>query len=129
MQQKIAAKSFEEEPVCKYIIHIANVQNFKSQMDYSIYADFALGIEQLTSLRTAVDNHFGNLTSRLKQLYPALNNDDIDYCCLYLLGLKNADISALMQRSYRAICDRDKKLKSLFDTNEAVGIFLRNITN
>ena len=46
---------------------------------------------------------------------------------LYLLGLKNADISALMQCSYRAVCDRNNKLKHIFGTNLSIISFLHDI--
>ena len=129
VEQKIAADTFENEPICLDIITIVNENHFKSQMDYVLYAKCSLGIEKISSLRKAVDNHYNQLTVYLKNNYQELTNDDIDYCCLYLLGLKDADVSALMQRSYRAVCDRNKKLRMIFKTNLSVCTFLKNIIN
>ena len=126
---KVKAKSFKEEPIVIDILNIVNTQLFKAQMDYRLYADYALGIQQLDLLRYAVDSHFDFLTKYLKDKYPSLTNEDINYCCLFLLGLKDADISALMQRSYRAICDRDKKLKVIFETKDSVYNFLCDTIN
>ena len=43
---------------------------------------------------------------------------DLDYCCLYLLGLTDADIAALMQKAYSTVSDRSRKLKAFFDKDE-----------
>ena len=129
MRQKIKANSFIDEPICKYILKIIDENNFKSHVDYNIYSDFALQSEQIKHLREAVDTHFNNITKYIKEQYDLLNDDDINYCCLYILGIKDADISALMQRSYRAVCDRNKKLKSVFKTKESVNSFLCGMIN
>jgi hypothetical protein len=36
---------------------------------------------------------------------PNLSNGDLTYCCLYLLGLSDADVSALMQKEYAKAMD------------------------
>ena len=49
--------------------------------------------------------------------YPELTDDDINYCCLYLLGLKDADVSAKIARSSfraaRRLADMD--MEGAFD--------------
>ncbi len=127
IKSKNNVKSFECEPICKYILGIVNTQNFKSQTDYRIYSEYSLKLEQITQLRDAVDSHFGQFTKELKEKYSVLTEDDINYCCLYILGLKDADISALMQRSYRAVCDRNKKLRSIFNTTNTLNMCLRDM--
>ena len=129
MRQKIKANSFIDEPICKYILKTVDEKKFKSHTDYALYTEFALSSEQIKQLREAVDTHFNNITKDIKEQYDLLNDDDINYCCLYILGIKDADISALMQRSYRAVCDRNKKLKSVFKTKESVNSFLCGIIN
>ena len=129
LNNKIKAKTFEEEPVCADIINAVKIGHFKAQMDFLLYANFALGIEKLELLRGAVDEHFNNLTVYLRKNYVDLTNDDINYCCLYILGLKDADISALMQRSYRTVCDRNKKIRTIFGINEPINVFLRDIAH
>ena len=97
------AASFDEEPVCRLIMDRVNEGQFKSKIDYIIYKDSALDKQQLLDLRLAVDRHFNQFTVRLKKAYPELTNGDLDYCCLYLLGLTDADIAALMQHTYNTV--------------------------
>ena len=108
------AASFAEEPICRLIMERVNEGQFKSQMDCTVYKDYALGKEQLTALREAADRHFGQFTSRLAKAYPDLTRGDLDYCCLYLLGLSDADIAALMQKAYPTVSHRARKMKAIF---------------
>ena len=108
------AASFAEEPICQLIMQRVNEGQFKSQMDCTVYKDYALGKEQVTALREAADRHFGQFTSRLAKAYPDLTRGDLDYCCLYLLGLSDADIAALMQKAYPTVSHRARKMKAIF---------------
>ena len=112
------AASFAEEPICRLIMERVNEGQFKSQMDCTIYKDYALGKEQVMALREAADRHFNQFTLRLAKAYPSLTKGDLDYCCLYLLGLSDADISALMQKAYPTVSHRARKMKAIFE-NEA----------
>ena len=127
MDKKIKANTFEEEKICSGILGLVDECHFKAQMDYTVYAQYALGVEQLHALRNAVDSHFGGLCHFLIENYPELTDDDINYCCLYLLGLKDPDVSALMQRSYTAVSDRKRKLKRVFSIQNDLTHFLKNI--
>ena len=82
----------------------------------AVMLDFALDKQQLLDLRLAADRHFNQFTVRLKQAYPKLTNGDLDYCCLYLLGLTDADIAALMQRTYNTVFERNGKMRKIFDS-------------
>ena len=123
------ANSFANEPICQLIMERVNEGQFKSQMDCTVYKDYALGKEQLMALREAADRHFNRFTSRLAQTYPSLTKGDLDYCCLYLLGLTDADISALMQRAYNTVSERSRKLKTIFDSEVALPITIRSLAN
>jgi hypothetical protein len=83
--------------------------------------------QQLLDLRVAVDRHFGQFTLRLRKAYPKLTSIDIDYCCLYLLNLTHADVSALMQRAYTTVCDRSRKINRIIGANESLYHTLRNM--
>ena len=109
MKRKMESNPFIDEPVCKNILDTVHSRQFKSKVGFEIYKEFALSKEQLLLLRDAADRHYDNYTQRLQKEYPELSNDDIDYCCLYLLGLKDTDISALMQKDYSAVCRRRRK--------------------
>lgn len=118
------AASFFDEPVCRAIKERVDKGMFKTNMDYHLYKDSALNKQELLSLRQSANHHYNHFTSKLKQRYPALKEKDLDYCCLYLLGLGDADISALIQCSYNAVVERRCKLERVFGCIESVSDFL-----
>ena len=120
------AESFADEPICRLIMERVHEGQFKAQMDCKLYKDAALSKEQVTALRDAADRHFNLFTVRLAKAYPNLTKNDLDYCCLYLLGLSDADISALMQRAYTTVNDRGRKMKAIFGTEEPLSVTLRS---
>jgi len=121
--------SFEEEPICRLIMERVKEGHFKSQMDCNIYKNYALTKEQIMALHDAVNRHFDELTVRLKKAYPQLTDNDLNYCCLYLLGLSDADIAALMQKAYPTVSQRSRKLKTIFGGETPLPITLHNIAN
>jgi hypothetical protein len=127
MKRKIEANPFFNEPICKSILETANKQQFKSKVSCSTYSEFALSKEQLLLLEEAIDRHYDNFTQWIKKEYPALTFDDIDYCCLYYLGLKDTDIFALMQRAYPTIVERSRKLKRIFNSQESLHSTIKSI--
>ncbi len=121
------AESFTDEPICQLILKRVNKGKFKSKVDYLDYKDAALSKQQLFDLRVVADQHYDLFTLRLKKAYPQLTNADLDYCCLYLLGLTDADLSALMQRAYNTIVERDGKLKKIFGRENPLPVTLMGI--
>ena len=128
-KQEAQAVSFNDEPVCRLIMERVNEGQFKAQMDCKLYQDYALGKEQVMALREAADRHFNQFTVRLAKTYPNLTKGDLDYCCLYLLGLSDADISALMQRAYATVSERSRKIKTVFGTEEPLSVALMSFAN
>ena len=128
-KQEAQAVSFNDEPICRLIMERVNEGQFKAQMDCKLYQDYALGKEQVMALREAADRHFGQFTSRLAKAYPTLTKGDLDYCCLYLLGLSDADISALMQRAYATVSERSRKIKTIFGTEEPLSVALMSFAS
>ena len=126
---KAGALSFSEELVCRLIMERVNEGRFLSNMDYKIYKRYALNKEQLIELRRAVDHHFNKFTMRITKAHPELTRLDLDYCCLYLLGLTDADISALMQRAYNTVNERNSKLRRIFGSETPISITLQAIAN
>ena len=120
MKRRMEANPFMNEPICKSILETANKERFKSKVPCATYKEYTLSKEQLLALKEAVDRHYDNFTQTLGKQYPELTVDDIDYCCLYLLGLKDADISALIQRAYPTVHQRSNKLKHIFNTKESL---------
>jgi tetratricopeptide (TPR) repeat protein len=128
-KQEAQAVSFNEEPICRLIMERVNEGQFKAQMDCKLYQDYALGKEQVMALREAADRHFGQFTSRLAKAYPTLTKGDLDYCCLYLLGLSDADVAALMQRAYATVSERSRKIKTIFGTEEPLSVALMSFAS
>ena len=123
------AASFAEESICRLILERVKEGQFKSKVDYKIYEDSALDKQQLLELRLAADRHFNQFTVRLKKDFPKLTNGDLDYCCLYLLGLTDADIAALMQCSYNAVIGRNGKMKKIFGSENPLSVTLMCIAD
>ena len=121
--------AFNEEPVCRLIMERVNEGNFLSQMDCTVYKEYALSKEQLMALRKATDFHFDGFTSRLARAFPELTKSDLDYCCLYLLGLTDSDIAALMQRAYNTINERSNKLKRVIGAKKTLSGALIGFAN
>ena len=119
--------AFINEPVCQYILETAHEQQFKSKMDCTIYKDYALDKEQLLTLRTAADNHLNGFTERIRNKYPELTNDDVNYCILYLLSMKEPDIAAFMQKAYSTVSDRSRKLKKILTSDSDLTTTLRKL--
>ena len=128
-KQEAQAVSFNDEPICRLIMERVNEGQFKAQMDCKLYQDYALGKEQVMALREAADRHFGQFTSRLAKAYPDLTRGDLDYCCLYLLGLSDADVAALMQKAYPTVSQRARKMKGIFGSEEPISATLRTIAH
>ena len=121
------ATSFNEEPICRLIMERVHDGQFKSKIDCELYKSYALDKQQLLDLRMAADRHFSQFTLRLRKAYPKLTNIDIDYCCLYLLSLTHADVSALMQRAYNTVVERDGKIHKIIGSEKPLPITLIDI--
>ncbi len=123
------AASFDEEPICRLIMERVNEGQFKAKIDCELYKSYALDKQQLLDLRVAADLHFSQLTLRLRKTYPKLTNIDIDYCCLYLLNLTHADVSALMQRAYNTVVERDSKIQKILGSEKPLPVILMDIAH
>ena len=122
-----SAATFAEEPICHLIMERVHDGQFKAKIDCEVYKQYALDKQQLLDLRMVVDRHFGQFTVRLRKAYPKLTNIDIDYCCLYLLNLTYADVSALMQRAYNTVVERDSKIKRVLGSDKPLSVILMEI--
>ena len=126
---KTQAGTLAEETICRLIMDRVKEGQFLSQMDCRIYKNYALDTEQLTALRRAVDCHYNQFTMRISKAYPELTRSDLDYCCLYLLGLTDADVAALMQRAYNTINERNSKLRKIFGCENPLSVTLQAIAD
>ena len=118
--------SYVNAAICQYIVGVVHEQQFKSKMDYLVYKDFALSKEQLLSLHNAAEKHLPRFVSQIRKQFSRLTESDMDYCYLFLLGLSEADVSALMQRAYTTVCDRSRKISRILGANDSLYHTLRN---
>ena len=119
--------AFINNSICQHIIKLVHKQQFKSKVDFLIYKDDALSKEQLLALRDAAQKHLARFTSRIRKQYPNLTESDMDYCYLFLLGLNEADISALLQRAYSTVCERSRKINRIIEAKGDLYHTLRNM--
>ena len=117
--------SYVNSAICQYIVGVVHKQQFKSKMDYLVYKDSALSKEQLLSLRDAAEKHLPRFVSQIRKQFSRLTESDMDYCYLFLLGLSEADVSALMQRAYTTVCDRSRKISRIIGANDSLYQALR----
>ncbi len=128
-KKSMKVPSFTEEPVCRLIMERVHEGQFKSKIDCDFYKSYALEKQHLLDLRTAADVHYSQFTLRLKKAYPKLTSIDIDYCCLYLLNLTHADVSALMQRAYNTVVERNSKIQKIFGSEKPLPVILMDIAH
>jgi hypothetical protein len=114
-------------PICQYLIKLVHEQQFKSKMDCMIYKDSALSKEQLLALHDAAEKKLPRFTSHVRQQFSGLTDGDMDYCYLLLLGLNEADISALLQRAYSTVCERSRKINRIIEAKGDLYHTLRNM--
>ncbi len=119
--------SFMSAPVCQQILEVVHDIGFKSKINYVYYKEYALQKGQILALRVAADEYMDCFTTRVRKRYPSLTDEDVNYCCLYLLGLNEADISALMQKAYPTVCERKRKIRRIIGEQDDVLFTLRNL--
>jgi hypothetical protein len=125
--ETIDFEAFKGCPICSHILGLVEKWNFKPKTECSIYKTIALDRKQLNSLIESADLFLARFTVRLRKRYPALTLDDMYYCCLYLIGLNEADISALMQRAYSTVCERNRKIKRVLEVQGDLSAALQNL--
>ena len=119
--------AFLNDPISLYIVKLVHEGQFKSKMDYMIYKESALSKEQILVLRDAAEKYLKHFVFSIRKQFINLTDSDMDYCYLFLLGLSEADVSALMQRAYTTVCDRSRKISRIIGTNDSLYQALHNM--
>ena len=119
--------SFVDSPICCQILDKIQNHVIKSNIKHVQYEKLALRKKEVLELRKAADDHMGRFTHRLKECYTDLTYDDITLCCLYLLGLNDAEISALIQKSYSTVNERRKRVSRVIAQKGDLSTILRNL--
>ena len=95
-----------------------SVKNIDEQTELS------LDNASFVALRTAVDTHFDGLLKNLSTKYPNLNVNDLNCCCLAILGLSNTEMAVLLGVKYNSLTNRLAKIKKILNTDENLHDFL-----
>ena len=119
--------AFMNSPVCKQILDLVNTNTFKTNINHRSYKEYAINREQLIVIRRVGNEYLSHFTATIKRKYPKLSISDIDFCYLYLLGLHEADISVLLQKSISAVYERSKKIKRVMGSDDGLYYFLSNM--
>lgn len=119
--------AFKRSGICSQILEVAEYMNFKPKIEHLIYKKYALDKKQLRALTEAADMYLVRFMAQMRKDYPSLNEEDLKYCCLYLLGLNEADISAFMQRAYSTVCERNRKIKRIMGVEKELETALRSM--
>lgn len=109
-----------EMPVCKRVLRVkeANVKAFNN------YPELKLSDNQLTMLVNAVDAVFPKFSVRIIEMFPRLKRYDVQYCCLYILGITEVQAAALTGKTYQAVWTRSIKLHEIFNSKSSLQIVL-----
>jgi len=90
------------------------------------YPRLALSKVKLVTLTTKFNECFPNLTHTLVKLHPELTSNDTRYIILGVMGFSCLEIAVLLQLTYSSTNKRNKHIKAVFGTEEALEHFLAN---
>ena len=111
-EAELRREAFLKEPVCGKIsdsvkgIYITAREGSKQNV--------VLSDDEIVALKEAVLRHYPNIQTVLLAKNPRLGRDDLLLCHLYLLGMDERQIGALMCKTYSAIKKRVVVLKRFF---------------
>lgn len=125
LKADISMEAFVNEPVCKKIINSVSSINVTSRVNCADYPQLKLDNATIAELEEAVVKHFPNFKQRLLSLNPQINPKETLLCHLYLLGLKDQQISVLTQYHYTTIFRKTKNLEKAFNISVSLKDFLQ----
>ena len=115
-----------DEPICQQIGDLVQGKHITTR-DYYLKHGIALGIEELKQLKEAVEKHFDGFDAKLVALCSSMNENDIELCHLYLLGLNEKEIAALSGKTYSAIMKHRERVKRKLGTDESVEEYVMKV--
>ena len=116
---------FMNEPVCKNIKKTVDSINVTSRVNYADYPYLKLDNATIVNLEEAVAKHFPNFEQRLFSRNPQLKQKELLLCFLYLLGVKDQQISVLMQYHYSTIFRKVKNLEKKLNIDVTLQEFVK----
>lgn len=113
------------EPICKKIKNAVDSINVTSRVNYVDYPYMKLDNVTIADLEEVIAKHFPNFKNRLLSLNPQLKQNELLLCYLYLLGLKDQQISVLMQYHYSTIFRKAKNLEKKLNIDVTIPEFVQ----
>ena len=119
---ELQREEFLKEPVCGKIndsvrsLHITAREGSKKNV--------MLTEEDAVALKEAVLKHYPHFETVLLSKNPKLSKDDLLLCYLYLLGMDERQIAALMCKTYSAIKKRSTALKVSLALEESLSDYI-----
>ena len=120
-------EQFLNEALCQEITHSIQGENIKRVATPSDYPQLVLSDAQLQQLAFITTRYFGSFESLLGQRGLKANPALVNLCHLYMLGMDEKQAAILLNRDYSSIKRYEKKLKAVFETQENMVSFLRNL--
>ena len=115
------------EPVCKRIKYEVGSINLSSRVNYSDYPNLKLNDTTIADLDEAITKHFPNFKQRMFSRNPHLKQNDLLLCYLYLIGLKDQQISVLMHYHYSTIFRKAKYLEKSLNINVTLSEYVQKM--
>ena len=119
---ELRRESFLKESVCRKINDC--IRNLYITAREGSKMNITLSEVDATALKEAVLRHYPNFETVLLSKYPKLGKDDLLLCYLYLLGMDERQIAALMCKSYSAIKKRSSALKGFLALDENLSNYI-----
>lgn len=125
LKADISMEAFVNEPVCKKIIKSVSSINVTSRVNCADYPHLKLDNATISELEEMIAIHFPNFKQRLLLLNPQITPKETLLCHLYLLGLKDQQITVLTQYHYTTIFRKAKNLEKTFNISVSLSEFLQ----
>jgi len=90
------------------------------------YPRLALSKVKIVTMTSKFNECFPNLTHTLSEKHHGLTPHDFRYIILCLMGFSSLEIAVLLQQTYSSTSKRNKHIKDIFGTEEALEHFLPN---
>ena len=119
--------AFMEEPICQAIVQSVQGQNIKRLATPKAFPELVLSDAQLQQLSMAANRHFSQIDILLEQHELKAKPTLVNLCHLYLLGMDEKQAAILLNRDYSSVKRYEKTLKTAFNTQQNMVVFMRNL--
>lgn len=126
INKRNSLETFLNEPLCQDIILSVQGKNIKRSTLPQDYQELILLDSQLQQLTLLVNRYFNSFDRKLKK-FGISNTSMANLCHLYLLGMDEKQAAILLNKDYSTVKRYEKSLKTTFNTQEDLVVFMRNL--